>query len=261
MDENELIEKQLREIRNEVEQQPLISTSDVLSDTCKLVQDFKDNEAFFRKVQTLVHHRTSIQYKAIRYIRRDGNCFYRGATFQLFSLALQYPEFAAEVKRIFASYRDTLLRVFGEYVDDFYSVTCDIVDHIISKKVDSVGSLLDEITSTDNQGYLIVFMRYMVSLYIREHKDEYLPFIMGMDYETVEAYCVAEVEALDHVSDNLQLAALAALFQVQIQIETIDPSPTDSTCPLLLNESVSDNSKKYTLYFLFTPGHYDVLQV
>ena len=74
---DELILDYENNIRKEVEQQsPLISTDYNIS---TLLNDYKDNEQYLKIIEEI-----SKEYKYIRKIRRDGNCFYRCFIFRLF---------------------------------------------------------------------------------------------------------------------------------------------------------------------------------
>lgn len=248
-------------IREEIEFAPPLSESSELSDDCALTTEYSNDSFFLDKVRELYASTTSPAscFQSIRYARRDGNCFYRCASFRLFELFLSHRDMLRTFIKQLSELRPKMLKKYGCYSDDFVDATERLVSKIEQGDIDKVEQILEEVNTSD-YAYVLVFFRYAVSLHISENRSDYEHFIAASEYTSVDDYCVAEVEPPDHISDDVQLAAFARLFNVPIQVSVLDRNPSSSiACPLKfnVNSSQSDNG---VIYLLYRPGHYDILQ-
>lgn len=268
------VEQQLRQIRDEVSIDPLLSEREALSLTCRLATEFQHDDAYYGQVLSLFNNDVEeasdgkngsgarLLYKAIRYARRDGNCFYRCVSFRLFELMLGDAAYAQFCLLRVQSVEKSMLAQFGEYSTDFSDVVKNVIEGILSGSISSVDDIYRVVLS-EEASYLMVFFRYAVSVYLREHRDDFLPFVMGLDYPSVEDYCSAEVEPVDHESDNVQLVGFAKLFHVVMNVEALDRTTSGRTTTHMINsgrEAPEAKRPKHTVYLLFRPGHYDLLE-
>lgn len=262
------VERQLQSIREEISSEPLLSHPEELSLTCRLTREFQHDDVYFGQVCSLFERGATDKescrlYRRIRYARRDGNCFFRCASFRLFTLMLHDTAYADFCLTQVRSMERPMLSFFGEYSSDFSTVAKELIDNIKRGTVQSVDDIYAVMLSED-AGYLMVFFRYAVSMYLRQHTDAFLPFVMGLDYGTVEGYCSAEVEPVDRESDNIQLAAFAQLFHVELVVETLDRT-SPATRPTVVIGAAKDEPggtrPKHAIHLLFRPGHFDLLEV
>ncbi|EPY26731.1 ubiquitin thioesterase protein OTUB1 [Strigomonas culicis] len=247
---------QLEDIREQVLKAPLLSKAEALTDSSRLVAEFAEDAVFSQKVSSLIGKG---MFRFVRYARRDGNCFFRCASYELFDLMRREEHFVRECEQQLHKWRNQLNTIFGEYSGDFCDVVEEVIADISAKRMQTRDDVIRVCTSED-ASYIIVYFRYLVSAYLREHADEYLPFVMGRNYATVASYCEVEVEPIDHESDDLQAAALAKMFNVSINIALLERTEGDIHM-ISLNRAVDDSERRLELHLLFRPGHYDALEM
>ncbi|CCW65711.1 unnamed protein product [Phytomonas sp. EM1] len=261
------IENQLREIKNEVNSASLLSRPDILNLTCALAREYENNDEFYSQVLSLFSassnpNSNACVYSSIRYARRDGNCFYRCVAFRLCELILRDIEFAHQtLTDMRKTIRPRMHQQFGEYSDDFCDVAEGLVERICNGELSTVDTVYEAVINESEADYLIVYFRYAVSIYLRDHADEFIPFVMGLGYSTIELYCEAEVEPFFKDSDNVEIVAFAKLFDVTIHVEVLDPKAGQLTTLEIGSRSGAEVSPSRMVYLLFRPGHYDLLEL
>ncbi|ORC87704.1 otubain [Trypanosoma theileri] len=259
-------EEQLAIIQSEIETAPLISDPvEVLSETCHLVEEYANNSQIFPKVLSLFHRDTP--YTGIRYARRDGNCFYRCVVFALLEQLLGNPQMAQNFMQHITQLRTCLINDYGDFVEDFCDAAVGVVRKILDGSCANSNQLHTLATSGDSE-YMLYFYRYAVSNYMRTHRDDFLPFVMGLNYDSVEAFCRAEVDAVASESDNMQVVAFAKCFHVSIIVEYLNGGEGDQTTEHFFsgfddnntgNNNSSDAVPGTVITLLYRPGHYDLL--
>ncbi|KPA76297.1 putative mitochondrial otubain, putative,otubain cysteine peptidase, Clan CA, family C65 [Leptomonas pyrrhocoris] len=259
----EACEAQLADIREEVRRDPLLSVPLPLDKHSRLVQEVKGDEAYMTQSLSLfgASATSTKQYNftRIRYARRDGNCFYRCAGFRLCELIVQHPEKAPDFVARLKSLEPLLTAMFGDFVSDFTEVLMEVIQGVVSGKVTTTAQVYQRYTSDDG-AYLIVALRYIVSAYLQEHEDDYLPFVEGLGYGTVKAYCNMEVEAVDHESDNVQLAAFAKVLDVCLMVYGLDRNAGANVTEYSFNDENNADGHRVTIELLYMPGHYNLLE-
>ncbi|EKF28667.1 otubain [Trypanosoma cruzi marinkellei] len=254
-------EVQMAIIQSEIESVPLLSDPvEALSETCSLVKEFANSASLLPKVLSLFASDNDDRYSGIRYARRDGNCFFRCVVFSLLESMIGNSELTARYLEQATELRKKLIEDYGDFVEDFCDAAIAVIRQIESGACTTSEELYALATSHDSE-YVIYFYRYAVSNYIRSHKDDFLPFVMGLNYENVEDFCRAEVDAVSSESDNVQVVAFARCFHLKIVVEYLDGSAGTRTTRHSFSGDTSDTDDNTCLVvtLLYRPGHYDLL--
>lgn len=256
-------EAQLEDIRREVGKDPLISASLPLDKSSRLVQEVEGDAAYTAQALSLfgasAMSTTQYNFTSIRYARRDGNCFYRCAGFRLCELAVQHPEKAPALVAKLQALAPQLTSLFGDFVSDFTEVLMEMLEGVINGTVATTEEVYQKCTSDDG-AYLIVALRYIVSAYLQANEEDYAPFVEGMGYATVKDYCNTEVEAVDHESDNVQLAAFAKVLDVCLLVYGLDRNADTNVTEYTFNDEDNVDGHRLTIELLYMPGHYNLLE-
>ncbi|KAG5481911.1 hypothetical protein LSCM4_06990 [Leishmania orientalis] len=255
-------EAQLEAIRREVANYPLLSLSLPLDRGSKIVKEMEHDGAYLAQTLSLFGaspvSTKQYDFSSIRYSRRDGNCFYRCAGFRLCELIVEHPERAAEYVALLKSREESLSRLFGPFVFDFTDALAEILNGVADKTITSIDQVYDRFISDDG-AYVVAALRYLISAYLQEHEAEYEPFVNGLGYGTVRDYCNAEVELVDHESDNVQLAVFAKAFNVCIKVYALDRNAGTNITEYSFNERDSSDGDPLVVKLLYMPGHYNLL--
>ncbi|CBZ25501.1 otubain cysteine peptidase, Clan CA, family C65,putative [Leishmania mexicana MHOM/GT/2001/U1103] len=255
-------EAQLEAIRREVAHYPLLSLSLPLNKESMIVKEMEHDDAYLAQTLSLFGaspvSTKQYDFDSIRYSRRDGNCFYRCAGFRLCELIVEHPERAAEYVALLKSREESLSRLFGLFVFDFTDALAEILRGVTDKTITSVAQVYDRFISEDG-AYVLAALRYLISAYLQEHEEEYEPFVSGLGYGTVRDYCNAEVELVDHESDNVQLAAFAKAFNVCIKVYALDRNAGNNITEYSFNGEDNDTGDRLVVRLLYMPGHYNLL--
>ncbi|ESL07446.1 otubain [Trypanosoma rangeli SC58] len=254
-------EVQMAIIQSEIEASPLLTDPvEVLSETCSLVKDFANNSLIFPKVLSLFAPDNDDRYSGIRYARRDGNCFFRCVVFALLEALLGDRALAAKYMEQAKNLHMKLVKDYGEFVEDFCDAAISAIGQIEAGICTTSEELYAMMNSSDFE-YVLYFYRYAVSNYIRSHKDDFLPFVMGLNYENVDDFCRAEIDAVSSESDHVQVVAFARCFNVCIVVEYLDGSVGSRTTRHSFSGASGDanDATCVVLTLLYRPGHYDLL--
>nr|CCC90562.1 unnamed protein product [Trypanosoma congolense IL3000] len=253
-------EAQLAAIQSEINSVPQISREvEKLQDGCSLMLEFLDNNIVLSKVTSLWKGESG-RYTGIRYARRDGNCFYRSAAFAILEALVNDKKLATEFHKHISGISSRLVEDYGNFVEDFCHCALEVVEKIVSGKCTTVEQLYELSTDIDYE-YTLYFFRYAVSNYIRSHEEDFLPFVMGLNYDSVNSFCAAEVDAVASESDNVQVVAFARCFKVCIVVEYLDNSEGSYTTRHTFGEGTTDSPEAswIEVTLLYRPGHYDLL--
>ena len=248
--QNDLILDYENDLRKEIElTTPLISNELPIS---KLTEEYKLNEEYLKSIENI-----SKKYKTYRKVRRDGNCFYRSFIYRLFEhICIKNDKILFEKIKQKIIDSKTLTEKNGyewAVVQDFY----DIFLKEFSECFNSLSSgiiprdYLDKIFSdNDKNNYLIYFIRFCIAAYLKENRDNYKSYIE----EDFDEWIRKEVEAIDHVADQIQIMACVNYFDVGVKIEYLNKFKNEV---VKLPENKPDDD--FFIYLLFSPGHYDIL--
>jgi ubiquitin thioesterase protein OTUB1 len=240
----------IAEIEEEVRQtQPLVSEKEDIS-SLVLSYDEDASPEFFRKANELAG-----TYSHIRRIRGDGNCFYRAVLTA--ELERCYSD-AAELARFTELCRSWRQKLFGFGFPELTTGDfCDAMDVLLDSIKD--GSKTFEILFHDLNvdgiaNYYVAFTRLIASGYLRENEVLFSGFIEGG--RTLDQYCKDEIEPMWKECDHIGIIALVNAMSVPIRIEYMDQSQAPNGG---WHHDVSPDDAPPQLFFLYRPGHYDVL--
>ena len=248
--ENDLILDYENTLRKEIElTTPLISDELPIS---KLTEEYKSNEEYLKSIENI-----SKKYKTYRKVRRDGNCFYRSFIYRLFEHACIKND-----KILFEKIKQKIIesKTLTEKNGYEWAVVQDFYEIFLKEFIECFNSLssgiipreyLDKLFSDNDKGnYLIYFIRFCLAAYLKENKENYKSYI-EIDFDE---WIRKEVEAIDHVADQIQIMACVNYFDVGVKIEYLNKFKNEV---VKLPENKPDN--EFFIYLLFSPGHYDIL--
>ena len=248
--ENDLILDYENNIRKEIEKTtPLISEELSIN---KLMEEYKSNEEYLKSIENI-----SKKYKTYKKVRRDGNCFYRSFIYRLFEQTCikndknLYEKIINKIKESknltekngyeWAVVQDFYEIFLKEFIECFNCLSSGIIPR----------DYLDKLFSDKDKGnYLIYFIRFCIAAFLKENKDNYKSYIE----EDFEKWIRKEVEAIDHVADQIQIMACVNYFDVGVKIEYLNKFKDEV---VKLPENKPD--EEFFIYLLFSPGHYDIL--
>lgn len=259
---------QAREIEREVEEaQPLVGERVAPG---ALAAAYVDNPALAPKIASLGR-----LLDGVRPTRGDGNCFYRG-----FLVSLGERMVAARVappgtvaadaagrsplqgkyEAVVEYVRGSLPRLIAHgYPDvtmpDFHDAMMDYIGSW-GAGGDPIAPFMDKMTGM----YIITYMRCLCSLFLLDHEDDYLPYVLGLapHCATVKQFCDVEVEAVSRDADQLQVIAASRAWGVSVRIAYVDASPGDVAQVMVFPEEAAGDEYPELVTLLYRPGHYDV---
>ncbi|VDK50882.1 unnamed protein product [Anisakis simplex] len=246
----EKVNRQTEEIENEIKRnQPLIGKKLPIS---ILVETYDANESseFHQKAKELAD-----SYKSLRRIRGDGNCFYRALLCAEFESLFRDQNELKRFTEVCKGWRNRLLKLgFPEFTTgDFCDWFDELLDEIATGKrteQKTLGALNDDGPSN----YYVTFLRLITSGYLRENAPLYEGFVEGG--RSMEQFCRDEIEPMWRDCDHLAIIALTNAIKVSIRIEYMDRSSAPNGGRHY--DFVVDSSPP-RLFFLYRPGHYDIL--
>ena len=238
-------------LRQEIEMTtPLISNELPISE---LLEEYKSNNEYSSSIKEITN-----KYKYIRKVRRDGNCFYRSFIYRIFEyICIKNNKnlYDHMVKKLTES-KDLIIRNGYDwtFIEDFYNIFYKEFYHCFNSletKGISVRDYLDYLFSDKEKGnYLIYFIRFCISAFLKENAFLYEVYVDGM----YGAWISSEVEAIDHEADQIQIMACVNYFDIGVRIEYLHPYKNEV---MKFPEDKPDDQIFITV--LFTPGHYDLL--
>ena len=218
-----------------------------------LLDDYKSNAEYSTSIKQITD-----KYKYIRKVRRDGNCFYRSFIYRIFEyicLKNNKKLYDHMVKKINDA-KDLIIRngydwaFIEEFHNNFYIQFHQCFNSLVTKGV-SARDYLDALFSDKEMGnYLIYFIRFCISAFLKENSFLYEVYVDG----PFGNWVTAEVEAIDHEADQIQIMACVNYFDIGVKIEYLHPHKNEV---MKFPEDRPDEEIFITV--LFTPGHYDLL--
>ncbi|KAE8912704.1 hypothetical protein PF005_g8785 [Phytophthora fragariae] len=224
------------------------------------------NANFMHGIESL-----NARYEALRRVRGDGNCFFRGFIFALCERLL--PTAGAEdgnaalrgrmQHKIQQSKSELLAVGYSDVAIDAFWET--FVDYLAAMETRSHAELVQDFqTEGGGSEYLVWYMRLLTAGYMKQHAETFQPFIDGLcPGQTVAQFCAAEVEPMGKECDQPQIAALTEALQVGVKIEYLDGSagPGQELQSYVCSPTVAEQQEQepVSITLLYRPGHYDIL--
>jgi ubiquitin thioesterase protein OTUB1 len=147
------------------------------------------------------------------------------------------------------SFESLVKQGFPEFtLEDFYQLVLTQVDLIRQQKM-KVTELEKVFLDSFTSNYIVAYMRFLVSGYLKQHAKEYEPFLL--EYSSIDEFCRKEVEPLGQESDELHIQALTNRLGVCVKIEYLDSKNQNSI--------VFPEKGNPVVFLLYRPGHYDIL--
>ena len=226
----------------------------------------------------------AVRYQALRRVRGDGNCFYRGFHVSWMERLLQLP--FSEQSRVWLRvvpeatqhYQDWLpagqLRAELEFLGkEFGERTRKMCEAARAGSAES--TLLDTQNESEPMVQSLRWLRLLTSAYMRKNSDMFEP-VCADGTRSFAEFLEAEVETMGVEADEMQVQALTAALQLRVRVEYLDSASTPWSTrsgvhrflicgPPTLREGSADaqgaHEERTTLVacLLFRPGHYDVL--
>lgn len=230
-----------------------------IENTTPLLSEQKDLDTLLNEYENSIFSvsikEVKNKYKSIRYVRRDGNCFYRSFLFRLFEYCT-----LPDNKSLFDSLIEKLSKCkdileFNGYewsiVEDFYDALISELKLVKTLDNDQRQLYIELLfSSKEKVNYMIAFVRIFISAYIKENRFLYENFIIDED---LDSWCRREVEPIDIEADNLQIIAVTNCFNVGVIIESLTEKKIET---IKLPE---EGCLNYFIHLFFRPGHYDIL--
>ncbi|KDQ16564.1 hypothetical protein BOTBODRAFT_54008 [Botryobasidium botryosum FD-172 SS1] len=256
----------------EASRNPLISPLEPLS-TLKTEYE-AGAQAFVRKIESLQQPPHS--FAGIRRARGDGNCFYTSTAFAWISgmMNLTSENRKSVVESALLDLEKSLnsLKAVGFepiVYEDFYEVLTDLIRNILypvsTGTVLNPASLLQQFQNAETVNSIVIFLRLLISSYIRLHPDDFEPFLFNPDtgdMVDIKRFCEGWVEAVGREADHPQILALSRALKLPIHIAYLDRSGGDSgtgKVDLVEFDSVEGETSPILVTLLYRPGHYDIL--
>jgi ubiquitin thioesterase protein OTUB1 len=227
-------------------------TQSYISSKIPLKQEFEQFDSIMsEKLKNL-----SSQFNVIRYTRRDGNCFYRAIGFLLLQHIFQFPT-QCDYQNLFIN----PMEVYMESVGFQKFVYEDYID-IIKECLRSLMTLnnLEEFLLFFNQPIIadtiVILLRLTTSAYIRLNSEEFLPFIEGLP--NIDEFCNIHVENMGRDADHVHITAISKALNLSIHISYLN---SRENVPCVFHEFKGESNSLFeTVYLLYRPGHYDILE-
>eukprot|EP00761_Pharyngomonas_kirbyi_P010245 gb/GECH01010264.1/.p1 GENE.gb/GECH01010264.1/~~gb/GECH01010264.1/.p1 ORF type:complete len:312 (+),score=32.69 gb/GECH01010264.1/:1-936(+) len=241
-------DQQLAAIEAETQRQPYVGD---LEEVTELTRDYESNPELTTKIKSL-----SQTYPALRRIRGDGNCFFRGFLFRLME-HLMDRDHHTEIDRLQEVMRRAMDRLvtmgFSEFIlEDFRDETIDQLEAIKSTDVPREQRRARLVAVFRDRGIsdsLVAYLRLITSGHMRDHADTYAPFLLDRE---VDEFCSREVEPMGVESDHVHVTAVTDALQVGVLIQYLD---TGAAAPgIRFRDDITP-----AVHLLYRPGHYDVL--
>ncbi|CAI5451708.1 unnamed protein product [Caenorhabditis angaria] len=248
--EIELQDQQFKQIENEQKMFPLVADR-LPFDLVILDYDAETSPDYYNKAKELAN-----TYGEIRQIRGDGNCFYRAVFVGILEVCMKNEEKAKQFLETCLGWNDRLLKLgFPDWTtNDFCEVFTDWFKKVVNKETTS-EKIFDDLNDDSQSNYLIIFMRLITSGYLKEHSEDYAPFID--DGRSLADYCSTEIEAMWKDADHLGISGLVLATGYNIRIEYMDRTAAPNggwhyDIPADCNETPE-------ISLLYRPGHYDII--
>lgn len=260
-DYNKLYEQQQKDIKNEINKDPLVSEK---QDLQSIFSEYANNKKFLNKIGDLAFNK---QKTAIRKLRKDGSCFYRGFIFRLAELLISNKSYFSKYKlfekigkakamMIQAGFQEIVFECFEQMFKEFLmSIQNGDITH---------ANLLTSLNDKENFDYYVMYLRFIVSAYLKVNAAVYEIYFES-EYALLQ-FCRTDVEPIDSEADQMQIVALHNFLEIPIRIFYVDNSDSQIvTCVSLpemnstTNETIKDSDINYPLQLLYKPGHYDIV--
>ncbi|KAJ7990736.1 hypothetical protein DPEC_G00290010 [Dallia pectoralis] len=217
----------------------------------QFVSDRLEISTYLLEVEAAKYRDICSQYKYMRKIRGDGNCFYRALCFGHLESLLQNDRCLTRFKdTVIQSGRELLAAGFEEssfkhLLDMFVGVVeqCEA-----DGQGDSLLQLFNEKTTSDS---LVQYLRLLTSAYLQNHADFFSHFV---EAPSLKVYCTQEVETMSMECDHVDILALSEALGVSVHIASVEGGAGQHLAHHIIPEGAETS-----LHLLYKTAHYDIL--
>jgi ubiquitin thioesterase protein OTUB1 len=257
VNQDELIQKKLKEIETEINQTiPLISEPIPL---ITLDAEYQNDNVYMSKVNYIKE-----KYDTIRKVRPDGNCFFRAFGFSCLEYLIKNKKDYDAFKQIAINSKEKLVKLgFPQFtIEDFHDTFMEVIERVKPSdsdpnKTESGANPQQELHRLFNEqgysDYVVVFLRLITSGQLQEGADFYLNFIDGN--LTMAEFCHQEVEPMYKESDHIHIIAICSALNIGVRVEYMDRGEGQLTTT---NHDFPDGLDP-KVFLLYRPSHYDIL--
>jgi hypothetical protein len=237
----------------------------------------------------------SVFYRAVRRIRGEGNCFYRSFWMGWIERMLENRQRGSSATSVpchpllanpeSAQWEARIVEISDRAAQSFKAAGAKALEEelVISATPGFIEvtrglcrgyadegepGLLKKARETDQTAKALRWLRLIASAYMRGKEEDFSIIAIGMGYDSLPAFCDAQVEADCSLADEPQIMALTGALGIAVRVEYLDDVayPWSSRCgphrhvirPLEASEASGD-SPPIAACVLFRPGHYDLL--
>ncbi|CAI2377064.1 unnamed protein product [Moneuplotes crassus] len=257
---NEAVTKQMEDLKNAVRKDMPFVSKYLTLDEYKLKWEGNKFYDSFDSIMT--------KFSKVRELRRDGNCFYRAILWQIFEYFLvnksehALVEYDKILKKIEGAKQDLMDNGYDEVVVDmFHDQFLEEFKGLSEPKIDvtddeAVEKYLEERLCDESlASYLITYIRFIISAYLKANREMYQPFI-ELDMDT---YCQIRVDAVEQEAEEICIIGLMNYLDLAVEIIQVQPDGLAYTSKI--PEDAVDDESRFIGRLLFTPGHYDSLHI
>lgn len=247
--ENDLTEAQLKQIEQEQKKTPLVGDR-VPFEVVVMEYDPVNSSEFYTKAKDLLE-----TYSDIRVIRRDGNCFYRAVLVAQIEIMLKDPDECTRFEKVCKGWQDRLIKLgYPDFTTtDFCEVFYKWMEPIWSRQVNP-KHIFQDLNDDNEANYLIIFLRLITAGYLKEHSEEYAPFIENI---SLSDYCACEIESMWKDADHLAVTGLVNAIGQSIRVQYMDQNAAPNGG--LYYDFPPDQAEVPRITLLYRPGHYDLI--
>ncbi|VDM73206.1 unnamed protein product [Strongylus vulgaris] len=114
--------------------------------------------------------------------------------------------------------------------------------------------VFEDLNDDAEANYLIIFLRLITAGYLKEHAEEYAPFIENV---SLADYCVTEIESMWKDADHLAVTGLVNAIGQNIRVQYMDQNAAPNGG--LFYDFPPDQKEAPRITLLYRPGHYDLV--
>ena len=136
--------------------------------------------------------------------------------------------------------------------EDFIEMLCTRLESVREMSLEGLKTDFEDKMVSDS---LVMYSRFITSAFLRMNQERFEGFTEG--YATVVDFCKGEVEPMDRESEQMQIMAMAEVFQIKVNIIYLDRSEKDECAQIVY--PIDYAGPDFTIHLLYRPGHYDLL--
>lgn len=218
---------------------------------CGCVHPTEDISSLFSEETISTKHKAlSKQFRAVRKVRGDGNCFYRAFCFAHLESVLHNPRALQRVKEKMIASSEVLLS--AGFDKNSFKHHLDMVVNVAEQcqadeQNDTLLRLFNHQKTSDG---LVQYLRLLTSAHLQNHADFFGNFVEAPD---LKAHCRQEVEAMATECDHVDILALTQALDVCIHIVSMEGDEQQ------LAHYIIPEGAEPSVYLLYQMSHYNIL--